>query len=105
MLISGKQEFSPKSMLMDGNIEYNINKLEENQDPRILSSHLPYRLLPLAHRQNNYKIILIVRNPKDRTVSSFNFLKNKYDSFDSSYKWMDFLTMSSWVKVSHKSKK
>ena len=51
---------------------FDLDKLDEIPKPRILDSHLPLRFLPKKHMDNNYKLIHVIRNPKDLMVSYYN---------------------------------
>ncbi|XP_046542793.1 sulfotransferase 1A1-like [Haliotis rubra] len=75
------------TMLRTGNSEYNMNAKEfamleipkserpdELPSPRVLNSHLHFRHLPEKLVEKQIKTILLLRNPKDVSVSFFNHL-------------------------------
>jgi hypothetical protein len=43
--------------------------------PRLLSTHLPYSLLPISAKNSTCKIVVLCRNPKDTLVSLWHFSK------------------------------
>lgn len=86
-IVSGRLELS-KDTVIKSQLEHNdVETLEKKADPRIITSHLPYRYLPMKHKENKGKIVLIVRNPKDREVSAYNFLIGKDPRLTDSYTW------------------
>ncbi|XAR54402.1 hypothetical protein NMG60_11029512 [Bertholletia excelsa] len=50
--------------------------LENQLNPRIFSTHLPFSLLPQCITDSNCRIIYICRNPLDQLISRWFFLKN-----------------------------
>ncbi|XP_077166130.1 3-beta-hydroxysteroid sulfotransferase-like isoform X2 [Paroedura picta] len=49
--------------------------LQETQGPRLLTTHLPWRVLAGALRKGKPKVIYVARNPKDVAVSFYHFHK------------------------------
>ena len=77
MIISGKLEYS-KDCVINSHIDLaDLDMLKKKTDPRILHTHLPYSYLPAKHKENRYKIVFMLRNPKDREVSWFHFSLGK----------------------------
>ncbi|KAL8195102.1 UNVERIFIED_CONTAM: hypothetical protein K2H54_046739, partial [Gekko kuhli] len=47
--------------------------LQETEGPRLLTTHLPWRVLAAALRKGKPKVIYVARNPKDVAVSFYHF--------------------------------
>ena len=60
--------------------------------PRATSTHLRYEHLPLEHKINKGKIIVIIRNPKDVASSFYHFLQKEY-SVQYNGTWKFFLQL------------
>lgn len=91
MLLSGKSSACSETVV-GSNLELNtVQSFDNRPDPRILHSHLPYIFLPTKHIENGYKIVLVLRNPKDRLVSYFTMLQGMRSSF-ADVKWSDYFT-------------
>nr|DBA26848.1 TPA: hypothetical protein GDO54_011054 [Pyxicephalus adspersus] len=52
-----------------------LQKLKERPPPRIISSYLPFQMIPKSFFKKKAKILLVIRNPKDTAISYFNFYK------------------------------
>lgn len=90
MLTSGKLEFS-KDCVTDSHIDLEDSEsFEKKPEPRILHTHLPYTYIPDKHKDNGYKIVYIVRNPKDRHVSLFHFALG-YEPYPLDLSWSDYI--------------
>jgi hypothetical protein len=70
------KEFSFLEAIPDFSIVDNI------PSPRALNTHVPYRWLPKQHIENGGKIVHVLRNPKDVTVSMYHHLKNSRELGD-----------------------
>lgn len=55
-----------------------VEKLSLLPSPRILNTHFPPHLLPVAIFDKKPKMIFIYRNPKDVAVSAFFFYKRAF---------------------------
>lgn len=81
MIINGKIESTDQ-------IDYTFLEMvpqsvvEAVPSPRILSSHLPFRLLPKQMKEKKTKIVALVRNPKDTSISLYHL--------DRGLKWIDY---------------
>ncbi|XP_052066360.1 sulfotransferase 1C2-like isoform X1 [Mytilus californianus] len=91
MLLSQSLEYNTKGalhhMLLDVNAHF-FDKLDEVDDPRLFTTHLPLHHLPTHHVKNGYKIIYVNRNPKDRWASNYTFLHGKLGIPD--WTWDEF---------------
>ncbi|XP_033754208.1 sulfotransferase 1C2-like [Pecten maximus] len=101
MLTTGKLEYltRPKeSAMME--IHY-PEEFDEMPSRRILNTHFPLRLLPTDVKEKKLKVILLQRNPKDVTVSSYHFLqKSKQMLFKGSFEDFFMMFIKSGVMVS-----
>ncbi|OWF41770.1 sulfotransferase family cytosolic 1B member 1-like [Mizuhopecten yessoensis] len=81
MLLHGRSEYTPVSKVTSM-LEFNTpSELDRLTSPRVLNSHLPYKLLPSEAVRKGAKIIFVQRNPKDIAVSFFNMVSQKKISF------------------------
>ncbi|CAH1801939.1 unnamed protein product [Owenia fusiformis] len=67
-----------------------IDKKDKSK-PRMVCSHLPYRLMPNDVKQGKIKVILQLRNIKDATNSNYFLWKDSDMLIDSSY------TLDEWI--------
>lgn len=76
MLMEEKEELQT-TCIVDTILEEmpNLEKLDDAIDPRRLNSHLPVRFLPRKHIQNKYRLVHVIRNPKDICVSYYHHAK------------------------------
>ncbi|XP_070589501.1 amine sulfotransferase-like [Erythrolamprus reginae] len=56
-------------------LEYDIFHVYLCPSPRIISSHMPYYLIPKGLQNKKGKIIYVLRNPKDVLISNYHFHK------------------------------
>ena len=63
------------------------------ESPRVLNTHLPYRLIPKDFIQKGGKIVHIIRNPKDMLVSRYFFLKDRKKEL-ADLPWTKFFDMN-----------
>ncbi|CAC5417894.1 SULT1 [Mytilus coruscus] len=79
MLLHQTTEYNSHGELNDCNFECQTDwdRLEQWNSPRFFHTHLPLKYLPRKHVENEYKIIYLNRNPKDRAVSNFHFMQKK----------------------------
>ncbi|GCB81053.1 hypothetical protein scyTo_0022453 [Scyliorhinus torazame] len=47
--------------------------LESRLSPRLITTHLPYHMMPKSFSTSKAKIVYLTRNPKDALVSSFHY--------------------------------
>uniref|UniRef100_UPI00359008DE sulfotransferase 2B1-like n=1 Tax=Myxine glutinosa TaxID=7769 RepID=UPI00359008DE len=57
-------------------LDIDKDKVEQLPRPRIITSHLPHRLMPRGLQEGSAKVIYVARNPKDVIVSFYHFQKN-----------------------------
>ncbi|XP_060068305.1 sulfotransferase 1B1-like [Ylistrum balloti] len=79
MLIKGSAEYgnvSKNTVMLEGIGSFEGLDNAPEKSTRIINSHLPLADLPEKHIKNGYKIVHVIRNPKDVTVSFYNHLCN-----------------------------
>ncbi|XP_060068297.1 sulfotransferase 1A1-like [Ylistrum balloti] len=75
MLLQGHSSYL-KDLKTIGMLEIiDLSTLTDMASPRVLSTHVPFRLLPTQHLAKGCKIIHVTRNPKDTMVSVYNHYK------------------------------
>ncbi|XP_062968771.1 sulfotransferase 2A1 [Cynocephalus volans] len=52
--------------------------IDNKEDPRLFSSHLPFHLFPKSIVGSKAKVIYLIRNPRDILVSGYFFLNSKF---------------------------
>ncbi|CAH1801940.1 unnamed protein product [Owenia fusiformis] len=67
-----------------------IDNMDKSK-PRMVCSHIPYRLMPYDVKQGKVKVILQLRNIKDATNSNYFLWKDSGMFIDSSY------TLDEWI--------
>ncbi|XP_067680719.1 sulfotransferase 1A1-like [Haliotis asinina] len=87
MLRAGNSEYSKKAKGFAMLDPPNFEEADELPSPRVLNTHLYFRHLPENLVEKKIKTILILRNPKDVSVSFFNHLNGVKLShgFDGTY--------------------
>ncbi|XP_046542789.1 sulfotransferase 1C2-like [Haliotis rubra] len=94
------------NMLRAGNSEYNkktkgfamlgmpmFDRADELPSPRVLNSHLNFRHLPEKMAEKRIRTILILRNPKDVSVSYYCMINGFKDSFGFDGTYSEFLDL------------
>ncbi|XP_052766193.1 sulfotransferase 1E1-like [Mya arenaria] len=65
-----------------------IDRINELPSPRILNSHLQWKLLPKYISENKNKVVIVMRNPKDVAVSFYYHMKGMQDfDYDGEFKY------------------
>ncbi|XP_033753349.1 sulfotransferase 1C2A-like [Pecten maximus] len=76
MLVQGHATYL-KAFKTIGMLEVSdLAALADMTSPRVLSTHVPFRHLPIQHLAKGCKVVHILRNPKDVTVSAYNQCKS-----------------------------
>ena len=92
MLLDGKAEISEIHKIFLMLCATPEEKLESFASPRILNTHVPFRMLPQQLKEKKTKTVVVLRNPKDVAVSFYYHYKglnvHKYDG-----KFSDFLPL------------
>lgn len=89
MLLKGKPEYEkrPKEVAM---LEFHsVDELKTEKHPRVFNTHLYPTDIPKAFLQGKGKVLFLLRNPKDVTVSQYHHWKDL--KFSSVAQWDDFL--------------
>lgn len=71
MLLNGTIELSPIQKMSLMLINVPEEDLDKMKSPRVLNTHFPFRMLPKQTQEKQTKIILVLRNPKDVSVSLY----------------------------------
>ena len=56
-----------------GDMEMGTSMIEKMKSPRTINTHLPYNVIAKNAEKARPKTIVVMRNPKDVTVSQYNF--------------------------------
>ncbi|XP_042982711.1 cytosolic sulfotransferase 13-like [Carya illinoinensis] len=67
--------------ILEGDM-YNEKKVKDlnHASPRLLSTHMPYTLLPTSVKNSTCKIMYVYRNPKDTFVSLWHFVNRVHST-------------------------
>jgi hypothetical protein len=90
MLRRGKAQVEPdikETQMLEFLVDF--DKLES---PRLLNTHLHFRLLPEGVVDRRCKILHVLRNPKDVAVSYYHHIRNMKD-LKYSGSWSDFFPL------------
>jgi hypothetical protein len=74
LLICNPQDLVPFLEMPYRQLQHPIAELEELASPRLLSTHLPVKLLPPSVSVLGCRIVYLCRNPKDVLVSLWHFI-------------------------------
>ena len=72
MFLSGTTNYSGTPVFPE---HHDFAEIEAMPSPRILAFHLPFKFLPQQVQENNAKVVLVERNPKDIVTSWFFMFK------------------------------
>ncbi|XP_052081696.1 sulfotransferase 1B1-like [Mytilus californianus] len=77
MLVDHTTEYNSRAATLKIHLDFmtDFQLLEAENRRRILHSHLPWSFLPSKHIDKKAKVVYVNRNPKDRHVSQYNWLK------------------------------
>lgn len=84
---------------MEGEV-YPLDYLPSAPRPRLIKTHLPWRILGARIEQNPaMKVVVVMRNPKDTAVSYYHFYKGTIDYGPFRGSWADFWRMwlDGWI--------
>ncbi|XP_069133461.1 sulfotransferase 1B1-like isoform X1 [Argopecten irradians] len=82
MVIKGCAEYATKNKgasMLEAIDDFRVLENVPENSTRIINSHLPLDDLPQKHIENGYKVVHVMRNPKDVAVSYYNYLASKKD--------------------------
>lgn len=57
-----------------------VRKFKNLSSPRVITTHLPFELLPKQRHEKGNKIIYVLRHPKDVIVSYYNFVRKYWEA-------------------------
>ncbi|XP_071094439.1 sulfotransferase 1A1-like [Haliotis cracherodii] len=94
LLVAGKLDRDEVSKGI-GMMEFvSEEKYKDLPSPRILNSHLLFKELPEQVKVKKPKIVYVTRNPKDVTVSFYNFVKKLPICYNYTGEWKNFVRPS-----------
>ncbi|XP_046542788.1 sulfotransferase 1C2-like isoform X2 [Haliotis rubra] len=93
MLRAGNTEYNKKSKEMAMLGAPKSERADELPSPRILNSHLYFRLLPEKMVEKKIKTIFIMRNPKDVSVSYYCMINGMKTSFRFDGTYSEYLNL------------
>ncbi|XP_060067161.1 sulfotransferase 1B1-like [Ylistrum balloti] len=102
MLVTGELKYLTQ-IKEDAMMELHYPEEFDNvASPRILNTHLPFRVLPSDVTKKHLKIIFVQRNPKDVIVSAYNHMnkmkpENERPTFRDFVNWFQYTLK--WEKV------
>ncbi|KAJ8023692.1 Amine sulfotransferase [Holothuria leucospilota] len=68
--VANCRSFTPETVSASGPV---LRKVKSMPSPRVVTTHVPYSLLPKQLQENPCKLIYIYRHPKDVIVSNYHF--------------------------------
>lgn len=93
MLLVGKTEFMSysKDQIMFEFVDQHV--IDAKPSPRVINSHLPFRLVPESMLNPGNKIIHVMRNPKDVAVSCYNHHYSMHSLWKYDGNWAAYLQL------------
>ncbi|XP_067671893.1 sulfotransferase 1A1-like [Haliotis asinina] len=94
LLVAGKldrDDISKGTAMMEF---INEDEYKDLPSPRVLNTHLLFRELPKQVKEKKPRILYVTRNPKDVTVSFYNFVKKLPMFYKYSGEWKNFVRPS-----------
>ena len=94
MILAGKTEVQDVTDKEAGMLEFHhkLGGIDKLPSPRILNTHFWFELLPAEVLKKRTKLILLYRNPKDVTVSFYNFHRS-FDTYQYSGQFGNYLKL------------
>ncbi|XP_060082903.1 sulfotransferase 1B1-like [Ylistrum balloti] len=95
MILQGDSQYTQDTKVNRMMETINLDQLSDQPSPRFINTHVAFRHIPKKHVDNGYKIIHVLRNPKDVMVSLYNHCRNDPCAVcieeDFPGKWDDFI--------------